>query len=141
MSGLNSIYEHAHNGSRTDNTNLGMLASFVGVYTSRDEEQGGCPSDTKRKGPKTREYPMPLFDLRRLVGPKGAPRTRTAKSCTVLQCRAVSTVRIAVRIRCCCLFAVVCCSLPHYLTDPRTQTPTEWNNTADIPYLYYVPPG
>ena len=43
-----------------------MLAPFVGGYSSinsRDEEQGDCPSDTKRKGPKTREYPKPLFDL------------------------------------------------------------------------------
>lgn len=68
MSGPNSIHEQAHKKQRTDSTWRCLHPSSGG---SRDEEQGDCPSDTKRKGSRTREYPKPVFDLRRLVGPKG----------------------------------------------------------------------
>lgn len=68
-SSLNSIYEQADKKHRTD-ASCGDACTFLPGEESCGE-RGDCPSDTKRKGPKTREYHKPLFGLRRLVGVKG----------------------------------------------------------------------
>ena len=57
LSGLN-ILEQARKKPWTDDT-WGCLHLSSGGR--RDEEHGGCPSDTKQNGPKTREYPKPLI--------------------------------------------------------------------------------
>ena len=85
MSDINSIDETAPKKRKTDDSSSrGSLHPSSGA--SRDDEKEDVPSDTtKRKGPTAREDPQPLFDLERVVGPKGRATYENRQKLQVLE--------------------------------------------------------